>query len=47
MFTMLNFLAYFKKTTNDQLDQEEPKKDDIVVLLEEIRDLLKKIDKVN
>lgn len=26
MFTMLNFLAYFKKTTNDQLDQEEPKK---------------------
>lgn len=47
MFTMLNFLAYFKKITNDQLDQEEPKKDDIVVLLEEIRDLLKKIDKVN
>ena len=47
MFTMVNFLAYFKKTTNDQLDQEEPKKDDIVVLLEEIRDLLKKIDKVN
>ena len=41
MFTMLNFLAYFKKTTNDQLDQEEPKKDDTVVLLEEIRDLLK------
>ena len=27
--------------------QEEPKKDDTVVLLEEIRDLLKKIDKVN
>lgn len=37
----------FKKTTNDQLDQEEPKKEDTVVLLEEIRDLLKKIDKVN
>ena len=34
-------LAHFKKTTNDQLDQEEPKKDDTVVLLEEIRDLLK------
>lgn len=33
--------AHFKKTTNDQLDQEEPKKDDTVVLLEEIRDLLK------
>lgn len=47
IFSMLKFLAYFKKTTNDQLDQEEPKKDDIVVLLEEIRDLLKKIDKVN
>ena len=47
IFAMLKFLAYFKKTTNDQLDQEEPKKDDTVVLLEEIRDLLKKIDKVN
>ncbi len=47
IFTMLKFLAYFKKATNDQLDQEEPKKDDTVVLLEEIRDLLKKIDKVN
>ena len=31
----------FKKTTNDQLNQEEPKKDDTVVLLEEIRYLLK------
>lgn len=38
---MLKFLAHFKKTTNDQLDQEEPKKEDTVVLLEEIRDLLK------
>lgn len=47
IFAMLKFLAYFKKTTNDQLDQEEPKKEDTVVLLEEIRDLLKKIDKVN
>ena len=47
IFAMLKFLAHFKKTTNDQLDQEEPKKDDTVVLLEEIRDLLKKIDKVN
>ena len=47
IFTMLKLLAYFKKTTNDQLDQEEPKKDDTVVLLEEIRDLLKtnKVDK--
>ena len=41
IFSMLKFLAHFKKTTNDQLDQEEPKKDDTVVLLEEIRDLLK------
>ena len=24
---MLKFLAHFKKTTNDQLDQEEPKKE--------------------
>lgn len=40
-------LAHFKKTTNDQLDQKESKQDDTVVLLEEIRDLLKKIDKVN
>ena len=47
IFTMLKLLSHFKKTTNDQLDQEEPKKDDTVVLLEEIRDLLKKIDKVN
>ena len=47
IFSMLKFLAHFKKTTNDQLDQEEPKTDDTVVLLEEIRDLLKKIDKVN
>lgn len=39
--------VHFKKTTSEQLDQEEPKKDDTVVLLEEIRDLLKKIDKVN
>ncbi len=38
---MLKFLAHFKKTTNDQLNQEEPKKEDTVVLLEEIRDLLK------
>lgn len=42
IFAMLKFLAHFKKTTNDQLDQKE----DTVVLLEEIRDLLKKIDKV-
>lgn len=41
IFAMLKFLAHFKKTTNDQLDQEKPKKDDTVVLLEEIRDLLK------
>lgn len=41
IFAMLRFLAHFKKTTNEQLDQEEPKKDDTVVLLEEIRDLLK------
>ena len=41
IFTMLKFLAHIKKTTNEQLDQEEPKKDDTVVLLEEIRDLLK------
>lgn len=47
IFTMLKFLAHFKKATNDQLDQKEPKKEDTVVLLEEIRDLLKKIDKVN
>lgn len=47
IFAMLKFLARFKKTTNEQLDQEEPKKEDTVVLLEEIRDLLKKIDKVN
>lgn len=46
IFAMLKYLAHFKKTTNDQLDQKEPKKDDTVVLLEEIRDLLKKIDKV-
>lgn len=26
---MLKFLAHFKKTTNDQLDQEEPKKEGI------------------
>lgn len=47
IFTMLKFLSHFKKTTNDQLDQEKPKKDDTVVLLEEIRDLLKanKVDK--
>ena len=47
IFTMLKFLSHFKKTTNDQLNQEEPKKDDTVVLLEEIRDLLKtnKVDK--
>ena len=47
IFTMLKFLSRFKKTTNDSLDQEEPKKDDTVVLLEEIRDLLKanKVDK--
>ena len=43
---MQNFLDHFKKTTNDQLYQKEPKKEDTVVLLEEIRDLLKKIDKV-
>ena len=44
---MLKFLAHFKKTTNGRLDQEEPKKDDTVVLLEEIRDLLKasRVDK--
>ena len=36
IFTMLKLLSHFKKTTNDQLDQEEPKKDDTVVLLEEI-----------
>ena len=47
IFAMLQFLAHFKKTTNDQLDQKEPEKEDTVVLLEEIRDLLKKIDKVN
>lgn len=47
IFAMLQFLAHFKKTTNDQLDQKESKQDDTVVLLEEIRDLLKKIDKVN
>lgn len=47
IFATLKFLAHFKKTTNDQLDQEKPKKEDTVVLLEEIRDLLKKIDKVN
>lgn len=41
IFAMLQFLAHFKKTTNDQLEQEEHKKDDTVVLLEEIRDLLK------
>ena len=46
IFAMLKYLAHFKKTTNDQLDQKEPKKDGTVVLLEEIRDLLKKIDKV-
>lgn len=47
IFSMLKFLAHFKKTTNDQLDQEEPKTDDTVVLLEEIRDLLKasRVDK--
>ena len=39
--------VHFKKTTNDQLDQKEPKKEDTVVLLEEICYLLKKIDKVN
>ena len=38
---MLKFLAHFKKTTNDQLDQEDPIKEDTVVLLEEICDLLK------
>lgn len=38
---MLKFLAHLKKTTNNQLDQEEPKKEDTVVLLEEICDLLK------
>lgn len=26
IFAMLKFLAHFKKTTNEQLDQEEPKK---------------------
>lgn len=41
IFTMLKFLAHFKKTTNEQIQQEEPEKDDTVVLLEEIRDLLK------
>ena len=46
IFAMLKYLAHFKKTTNDQLDQKESKKDGTVVLLEEIRDLLKKIDKV-
>ena len=47
IFSTLKFLAHFKKTTNDQLDEEEPKKDDTVVLLEEIRDSLKanKVDK--
>lgn len=47
IFSTLKFLAHFKKTTNDQFDQEEPKKDDTVVLLEEIRDSLKanKVDK--
>ena len=44
---MLKFLAHFKKTTNDQLDQKEPKKEDTVVLLEEICYLLKKIDAMN
>lgn len=43
----VEFFAHFKKTTNNQLNQKEPKKEDTVVLLEEIRDLLKKIDKVN
>ena len=46
IFAMLKYLVHFKKTTNDQLDQKEPKKDDTVVLLEGIRDLLKKRDKV-
>lgn len=41
IFAMLKFLAHFKKTTNEQIKQEEPVKDDTVVLLEEIRDLLK------
>ena len=33
IFTMLKFLAHIKKTTNEQLDQEEPKKDDTVCCL--------------
>ena len=28
---MLKFLTHLKKTTNDQLDQEEPKKEDNLV----------------
>ncbi len=28
IFTMLKLLSHFKKTTNDQLDQEEPKKEE-------------------
>lgn len=45
IFTMLKFLAHFKKTTNEQIEEETPKKDDTVVLLEEIRDLLKENSK--
>ena len=45
IFTMLKFLAHFKKTTNEQIEEEAPKKDDTVVLLEEIRDLLKENSK--
>ena len=38
---MLKFLAHFKRQQMINLIREEPKKEDTVVLLEEICDLLK------
>lgn len=47
IFAMLKFLAHLKRQQMINLIRKNLKKDDTVVLLEEIRDLLKKIDKVN
>ena len=42
IFAMIQFFEKFKKKEEKEVKKEEPKKSDEVLLLEEIRDLLKK-----
>lgn len=42
IFAMIKFFEKFKKKEEKEVKKEEPKKSDEVLLLEEIRDLLKK-----